>query len=119
MDAIFEKAKQDRHITSYNVAEELGIDHKTVLAHLKHNWVQKLDIWVPHEVTERNLMNRVLICDSLLRCNETEPFFKKLISRSGFTDCRETRVNSQQGDAVCVWVWKGIIHYKLLIPSSS
>ncbi|CAH2269431.1 jg11739 [Pararge aegeria aegeria] len=34
MDAIFE-VEQDRHISSYNVAEELGIDHKTVLAHLK------------------------------------------------------------------------------------
>ena len=30
MDAIFEKVEQD--ISSYDVAEELGIDHKTVLA---------------------------------------------------------------------------------------
>ncbi|CAH2241129.1 jg11579 [Pararge aegeria aegeria] len=35
MDAIFEKVEQDRHIRSYNVAEELGIDHKTNLAHMK------------------------------------------------------------------------------------
>ncbi|CAH2226886.1 jg20561, partial [Pararge aegeria aegeria] len=34
-DAIFERVEQDRHISSSNVAEELGIDHKTVLAHLK------------------------------------------------------------------------------------
>ena len=33
MDAIFEKMEQDRYISSYDVAEELGIDHKTVLAH--------------------------------------------------------------------------------------
>ncbi|KAJ0174870.1 hypothetical protein K1T71_009978 [Dendrolimus kikuchii] len=81
IDAIFEKVEQDRHISSYDVAGELGIDHKTVLAHLKKaGYTKKLDIWVPHELTERNLMNRVLICDSLLRRNETEPFLKKLIT---------------------------------------
>ncbi|KAL0867695.1 hypothetical protein ABMA27_008430 [Loxostege sticticalis] len=68
IDAIFEKVEQNWHISSYDVAEELGIDHKT------------LDIQVPHELTERNLMNRVLFCDSLLRRNETEPFLKKLIT---------------------------------------
>jgi len=41
MDAIFEKVEQDRHISSYNVAEELGIDHKTVLAHFKKMGTQK------------------------------------------------------------------------------
>ncbi|KAJ0183521.1 hypothetical protein K1T71_001497 [Dendrolimus kikuchii] len=81
IDAIFEKVEQHRHISSYDVAGELGIDHKTVLAHLKKaGYTKKLDIWVPHELTERNLMNGVLICDSLLRRNETEPFLKKLIT---------------------------------------
>ncbi|KAJ0177844.1 hypothetical protein K1T71_006717 [Dendrolimus kikuchii] len=46
----------------------------------KAGYTKKLNIWVPHELTERNLMNRVLICDSLLRRNETEPFLKKLIT---------------------------------------
>ncbi|KAJ0171889.1 hypothetical protein K1T71_012652 [Dendrolimus kikuchii] len=67
IDAIFAKVEQDRHISRYNVVGELGLDHKTVLAHLKKaGYTKKLDIWVPHELTERNLMNRVLICDSLL-----------------------------------------------------
>ncbi|CAH2243064.1 jg18671 [Pararge aegeria aegeria] len=34
--------------------------------------------------------------------------------RSGFTDCGETRVNSQQGDAVCVVGLQG--HNSLLPP---
>ena len=41
MDVIFEKVEQDRHICSYDVAEELGIDHKTVLADLKKTWYKK------------------------------------------------------------------------------
>ncbi|GBP90915.1 hypothetical protein EVAR_66259_1 [Eumeta japonica] len=31
VDAILEKVERDRHISSYNIAEELGIEHKTVL----------------------------------------------------------------------------------------
>ncbi|GBP07298.1 Histone-lysine N-methyltransferase SETMAR [Eumeta japonica] len=35
VDAISEEVKQHQHIRSYDISEELGIDHKTVLAHLK------------------------------------------------------------------------------------
>jgi [histone H3]-lysine36 N-dimethyltransferase SETMAR len=137
MDAIFEKVEQDRHISSYDVAEELGVNHKTVLAHLKKaGYTKKLDIWVPHELTERNLMNRVLICDSLLRRNETESFLKKLITgdEKWITYDKNVRKRSwsKAGQAsqtvakpgltrnkvmLCVWWdWKGIIHYELLPP---
>ncbi|KAJ0177711.1 hypothetical protein K1T71_006584 [Dendrolimus kikuchii] len=137
IEAIFEKVELDRHISSYDVAEELGIDHKPVLAHLKKaGYIKKLDIWVPHELTERNLMNRVLICDCLLRRNETEPFLKKLITgdEKWITYDKNVRKRSwsKAGQAsqtvaipgltrnkvmLCVWWdWKGIIHYELLPP---
>ncbi|KAJ0176832.1 hypothetical protein K1T71_008011 [Dendrolimus kikuchii] len=137
IDAIFEKVEQDRHISNYDVAGELGLDHKTVLAHLKKaGYTKKLDIWVPHEFTERNLMNRVLICDSLLRRNETEPFLKKLITGDEkwitYDKNGRKRSWSKAGQAsqtvakpgltrnkvmLCVWWdWKGIIHYELLPP---
>lgn len=52
---IFEKVEQDPHISSYDIAEELGIDRKTVLTHLKKSgYTKKLDILG----AERNLMNR-------------------------------------------------------------
>ncbi|KAL0883504.1 hypothetical protein ABMA27_016869 [Loxostege sticticalis] len=77
IDAIFEKVEQDWH----DVAEDLGIDYKTILVHLKKTgYTKKVDIWVPYELTERNLMNSVLICDSLIRRNKSEPFLKKLIT---------------------------------------
>ena len=45
ISAIFEKVEQDRHISSYNIAEELKVDHKTVLRHLrKSGYKKKLDI---------------------------------------------------------------------------
>ncbi|GBP18965.1 hypothetical protein EVAR_78433_1 [Eumeta japonica] len=36
VDDILKKEEQDRRISSYGIAEELGIDHKTVLDHLKN-----------------------------------------------------------------------------------
>ena len=76
-------------------------------------------------------MNRVLICDSLLRRNETEPFLKKLITgdETWITNDKNVRkrswskagqasqtvvkpgLNSQQGDAMCVVGLEG--HYSL------
>ena len=40
----------------------------------------KLDIWILHNLTERNLMRRVSICVSLLKRNNFEPFLKHLIT---------------------------------------
>ncbi|GBP33690.1 hypothetical protein EVAR_16728_1 [Eumeta japonica] len=41
VNAIFEKVEQWRHISSYDLAEELGIDHKTVLTDFKKSWIYK------------------------------------------------------------------------------
>ena len=34
ISAIFEKVERDRHTSSYDIAEELDVDHKIVLRHL-------------------------------------------------------------------------------------
>ena len=71
ISAIFEKVEQYRHISSYDIAKELDVNHKIVLRYLqKSGYKKKLDIWVPHDLTERNLMQRVSIC---------EFFFKRTI----------------------------------------
>ena len=73
--------EQDRHISSYDIAKELEVDNKTVLRHLrKSGYKKKLDILVPHDLTERNVMQSVPICDSLLKRNNSEPFLKQLIT---------------------------------------
>ena len=64
-----------------DIATELNIDHKTVLNYLhKTGYQKKLDTWVPHELSVINLMDRVFICESLLKRNEIEPFFKQMIT---------------------------------------
>ncbi|GBP90397.1 hypothetical protein EVAR_65806_1 [Eumeta japonica] len=58
VDAILEKVEQNRHNSSFHMAEELG----------------------PTRLPERSLMNIVLICDSLLKHDETEPLLKRLLT---------------------------------------
>ncbi|GFV44036.1 mariner Mos1 transposase [Trichonephila clavipes] len=69
------------HLTSQEIAEEFGIHHTTVEDHIKYlGIVLKRRVWVPHELTENNLSDRVRICLShLIRHNE-EPFLGKQIT---------------------------------------
>ena len=43
-------------------------------------YVKKLDLWVPHQLKEIHLTQRISICDSLLKRNEINPFLKRLIT---------------------------------------
>ena len=81
VDEILKNIEVDRHILSRYSVTELNIDHETVLNHLhKTGYQKKLDSWVPHELTVKNLMNRVFICESLLKRNEIKPFLERMIT---------------------------------------
>ena len=41
ISSIFEKVDQDRYISSYDIAEELDVDHKTVLRDLQKSGYKK------------------------------------------------------------------------------
>ena len=63
------------------IARVLSIDHKTVLNHLpKAGYKKKLDVWIPHKLSVKDMMDRINICDTLLKRNESEPFLKKMIT---------------------------------------
>ena len=81
VDEILWKIEVDRHISFRDIATELNIEHKIVLNHLhKTGYQKKLDTWVLHELTAKNLMDRVSICESLLKRNEIEPSLKRMIT---------------------------------------
>ena len=140
VDEIRYKIEVDRHISSRDIATELNIDHKTVLNHLhKTGYQKKLDTWVPHELTVKNLMDRVSICESLLKRNEIEPFLKRIITGDEKWITYDNNVRkrswSKPGEAsqtvakpelaprkvtLCVWWdWKGIVHHELLEPGET
>jgi len=105
------------------------------LNHLhKAGYKKKLDIWVPHELTVKNLMDRISICESLLKRNEIEPFFKRLITGDEKWVTYDNNVRKRSWSKLdeaaqtvgkpgltprkvmlCVWWdWKGIVHHELL-----
>ncbi|XP_014602089.1 PREDICTED: histone-lysine N-methyltransferase SETMAR-like isoform X2 [Polistes canadensis] len=127
VDEILEKVEQDRHISSHDIGKELNIDHKTVLNHLeKAGYKKKLDVWVPYNLTIKNLMDRIFICESLLKRNEIEPFLKRLITGDEKwitlqqSESSKTVIKSEFTSSkvmLCVWWdWKGIVYYELLSP---
>jgi len=62
-DQIMVKIEYDKHVSTVEIARELGIDYKTVLNHLhKAGYTKKLDVWVPYELSVRNMMDRINIC---------------------------------------------------------
>jgi len=77
-DEIIIKVERDKHVSTVELARELGIDHKTVFIYTKLD-KKKLDVWVPPELSVRNIMDRINICDTLKR-NEIEPFLKRMIT---------------------------------------
>jgi len=80
-DEIMVKVERDKHVSTVEIARELGIDHKTVSNHLhKAGYKKKLDVCVPHELSVRNMMDRINICDTLLKRNEIESFLKRMIT---------------------------------------
>jgi len=49
-----------RH-TTRNIAEILYISHMSVIRYLKiFRYINRYDVWVPHKLTEKNLIDRIL-----------------------------------------------------------
>lgn len=71
----------NRRITTREISKRLKLSNSTVHDHLKRlGLISKLDIWVPHVLTERNLCRRVDVCDMLLKRQENDPFLKRIIT---------------------------------------
>lgn len=135
VDEIFQKIHEDRHISTRDIARELHIGQSSVLRHLqKAGYTKKLDVWVPHELSMKNLMDRVSACETLKKRNEIEPFLKRLItgdekwiryenivrkrSWGKRTDKPQTAPKAgltENKVMLCVWWdWKGIVYYEVL-----
>lgn len=134
-DQILDMIEIDRHASCQNIADALGINHQTVWNHLKRaGYSKKLDVWVPHELTMRNLINRIDICETLVNRNKMDPFLKRLITGDEkwikYENIKRKRSWLKRGETsqttakpgltankvmLCVWWdWKGIVHYEIL-----
>jgi len=77
----WKKQEQDRHISSHDIGKELN--HKTVLSlEIREGWIKKKKnstFGCHMDLTVKNLVDRISICESLLKRNEIEPVLKRLI----------------------------------------
>jgi len=63
-DQIKSLIKSNPHYMIREIAEIIDVSQKTVVNHLHTlGYVSRYDIWVPHNLSDKNLMDRISICD--------------------------------------------------------
>ena len=78
--------KADPLTTTQQIAEELNVNHSTVIWHLKQiGKVKKLDYWVSHELTTNQENHHFEVLSSLILHNNKEPLIRLWhVTKSGF-----------------------------------
>ncbi|XP_025262477.1 histone-lysine N-methyltransferase SETMAR-like [Camponotus floridanus] len=135
VDQITALIDSERQITVREIAARLNIGKSTVSEHLnKLQMVKKLDVWVPHDLTEKNRIDRISISDLLYKRNEYDSFLKRIITGDEkwiiYNNVERKRSWSKRGEPplttskaglhpkkvmLCIWWnWKGIVYYELL-----
>ncbi|CAK9833044.1 Histone-lysine N-methyltransferase SETMAR [Anthophora retusa] len=121
--------------TTRQLAEMVNKSKSTIHDHIvKLGYISRFDVWLPHNLTEKNLLDRISICDSLYKRNEETPFLKQLVTgdekwiiyknverKRSWGKRDETPLTSPKAGLhpnkvmLCVWWdWKGILYYELL-----
>ena len=71
----------DPLMTTWEVAEELNINHSVVVQHLKQTGkVKKLDKWVPQELTTNQKTHHFEVSSSLILLSNHKPFLYRIVS---------------------------------------
>lgn len=137
-DIVKTMLEQDPFLTSSEIAERLNSAQQTISDHIrKIGLVWKYSRWVPHELSQKNLDDRVVICTSLLARNKIEPFLNRMITGDEkwitYENIVRKRAYCEPGKPspstskpnltlnkrmLCIW-WdiRGPIHYELLKPN--
>ena len=137
-DTIKIMLEQNPFLTTSEIAERLDSAQQNISVHIrKLGLVWKYSRWVPHELSEKNLNDRVIICTSLLARNKIEPFLDRLVTGDEkwitYENIVRKRVYCESGKPapstskpklslsrrmLCIWwdIW-GPIHFELLKPN--
>ena len=126
-------------LTARNIAEDLQISHTSVLNHIHEiSYVNRLNAWVPHALTETQLARRSEICDSLIRHEKKNHRFLKSLETGDekwivYNNLKRKKSWGSPSDPPHVtpktdlhqekvmlsiwWDWKGILYFKPFPPS--
>ena len=67
--------ENDQHYTMQEIADILKLSKSRGENHLQQlGYVHRFDVWIPHMLTKKNLLDHISACYSLLKCNENGPF---------------------------------------------
>ncbi|GFU67449.1 histone-lysine N-methyltransferase SETMAR [Trichonephila clavipes] len=121
-DAIKALVDANRRITKIEIGLRLNLSNSMVYDHLKGLGVSsKLDVWVPHVLTERNLCRRIDVCNSLFKRHENDRFLKCIITGDEkwvvYNNVKNKRPWSKK-DEPAQTISKADIHQKKVMPSA-
>ena len=119
-DKIAELIERDLHSSSRTIGQELRMSHQTVINHLKKiGFKKKLDVWVPHDLTQKNISARMNACESLLNRNKIDPFLKRMVTGDEkwvtYDNVKRKRYWSKSGEAAQTVVKPGLTARKVLL----
>ena len=79
-DQIETITENNQRYTMREIANILKISKSSCENHLhQFGYVNRFDVWVPHNLSEKNLLDHIFTCNSLLKRNKNVPFFKKIV----------------------------------------
>ena len=63
------------YYTMWEIADILNISKSSTEIHLHQlDYVNCFDVWIPHKLSEKSLLDLISTYDSLLKCSENVPF---------------------------------------------
>ena len=134
-DEIVSLIRSNPHLTIRQIEAVTGVSYGTIWNRLHHaGYSSKRDIWLPHDLTDKQLETRVDACHSLLRKNSNEPFLKRLITGDEkwilYKNVTQKKSWVSKGTAAsavpkpeihqkkvmlsCWWDCKGVVYFELL-----
>ena len=127
--------ENSQHYTTWEIADILKISKSSIENHLHQlGYVNHFDVWVPHNLNEKTLLDHISACDSLLKRNENVPFLKRIVMGDEkwmlYNNVEWKRSWGKQNEPppttpkvglhprkvmLCIWWdWKGVLYYELL-----
>ena len=133
-DLIIAMVEENPRYTVREIANKLEIPRTSVHNHLtKLGYINRLDVWLPHELTDSNKLQRISTCDLLLQRHNSQPFLKRLVTgdeswilypniqrKRSWTKGTEPLTVAKPSlhpkkVLLCIWWdWKGVVYYELL-----
>uniref|UniRef100_A0A8C6B8K2 Histone-lysine N-methyltransferase SETMAR n=1 Tax=Monodon monoceros TaxID=40151 RepID=A0A8C6B8K2_MONMO len=135
-DQIETLIENNQHYTMREIADILKISRSSAENHLHQlGYVNRFDAWVPHKLSEKNLLDRISTCNSPLKHNENVPFLKQIVTGDKkwilYNNVEWKRSWGKRNEPpsttpkaslhpkkvmLCIWWdWKGVLYYTELL----